>query len=440
MNSENFHEYLKNPSMLHQVSYQELKSLMMQYPFSPNLRYLLLLKSLMDHHKEYERNLSAASVYSIDRKKLWHLMKQYASLQASHENYALTEDYLELKDLSVIEDILQDSQSDSEETPLVHQIKPDLADPAPHDFEDMSDQELQAFFQEEEGLDFLEEMFDEPDTAESGHPAPNPEQDPQSGEHSENTDQPLPDEVEALGSTPEPDEATNDLPGEMPGLDENFDYPARDLNESTHSPDDEEFDQINDLSEPAFDIPETPATAQPENHQDTQDDEAGENEETIFDETLANSSPPIDGRPTEDESPLPASQKPIPFEITNNNQDQEAITNPEASAKRPLPIPKDSFNSWLQKLRPPKVSIHKIKLEPRAGQDEAEKEENDTGDVKQIAQKSLSEDQNIATETLATVLAMQGHNEKAIAMYERLSLQYPEKSSFFAAKIKELKK
>ncbi|MEK7254199.1 MAG: hypothetical protein AAB316_05605 [Bacteroidota bacterium] len=100
MNSENFHEYLKNPSKLHQISYQELKSLTLQYPYSPNLRYLLLVKSLLDENKDFDRNLSSASLLSLDRKKLFQLVRQHHRIREMQENYALTEDFLELKDLS----------------------------------------------------------------------------------------------------------------------------------------------------------------------------------------------------------------------------------------------------------------------------------------------------------------------------------------------------
>lgn len=50
----------------------------------------------------------------------------------------------------------------------------------------------------------------------------------------------------------------------------------------------------------------------------------------------------------------------------------------------------------------------------------------------------LSDD--IFSETLADLLASQGHYRQAIHMYEKMRLIYPEKSRFFAAKIEELNK
>ena len=46
---------------------------------------------------------------------------------------------------------------------------------------------------------------------------------------------------------------------------------------------------------------------------------------------------------------------------------------------------------------------------------------------------------DIISETLAELLVAQGHQAKAIEMYEQLRLKYPENSRFFAAKIEGLK-
>ena len=53
--------------------------------------------------------------------------------------------------------------------------------------------------------------------------------------------------------------------------------------------------------------------------------------------------------------------------------------------------------------------------------------------------KSLTENNNLMTETLAKVYLEQGHYEKAITAYEILSLKYPQKSSLFVNQIKAIK-
>ncbi len=51
---------------------------------------------------------------------------------------------------------------------------------------------------------------------------------------------------------------------------------------------------------------------------------------------------------------------------------------------------------------------------------------------------SLEEDPNIVSETLANIYAEQGCVEKAVQMFEILKLHFPEKSCYFAARIKSL--
>ena len=56
------------------------------------------------------------------------------------------------------------------------------------------------------------------------------------------------------------------------------------------------------------------------------------------------------------------------------------------------------------------------------------------------ARKSIKENNDIITETLAKVYAKQEHFEKAILAYKKLSLKYPQKSSYFVDQIKVIKK
>jgi hypothetical protein len=59
--------------------------------------------------------------------------------------------------------------------------------------------------------------------------------------------------------------------------------------------------------------------------------------------------------------------------------------------------------------------------------------------VEQLAEHSI-EDRDVVTEAMADVWEKQGNSAKAIEIYNKLSLLNPSKSSYFAAKIEQLKK
>ena len=87
-----------------------------------------------------------------------------------------------------------------------------------------------------------------------------------------------------------------------------------------------------------------------------------------------------------------------------------------------------SFTEWLKTMK--RLPAQEIVKEVDAG---AEKK------VEQLAEHSI-EDREVITEAMADVWEKQGNISKAIDIYNKLSLLNPSKSSYFAAKIEQLKK
>jgi hypothetical protein len=59
--------------------------------------------------------------------------------------------------------------------------------------------------------------------------------------------------------------------------------------------------------------------------------------------------------------------------------------------------------------------------------------------ISELAEKSIRKNENNLTETYAKILELQKKYHQAIEAYEKLGLKYPEKSSYFASRIADLK-
>lgn len=85
-----------------------------------------------------------------------------------------------------------------------------------------------------------------------------------------------------------------------------------------------------------------------------------------------------------------------------------------------------SFTSWLKTMK----KVHPNKLAETSSATETA--------VQSLAEKSNKEEE-ILTESMAEAFSAQGKQQKALEIYEKLSLLNPDKSAYFAAKIESLK-
>ena len=91
-----------------------------------------------------------------------------------------------------------------------------------------------------------------------------------------------------------------------------------------------------------------------------------------------------------------------------------------------------SFSQWLMSLR----SEDKKQTKTPTKKNKASKKVTNTDSKIKASVKSKDQ---VVSESLAKLLAKQGHNTKARSMYKKLSLLFPQKSAYFAAQIDKLK-
>jgi len=99
MNAKDFQLYLEQPQMLYALPLTELQGLAMEYPYSSNLRLLLLLKTHLEGHPDEQNYLQRCASASFDRAFIYDLLQD---VQLSSQEHREETEVLELRTLDEI--------------------------------------------------------------------------------------------------------------------------------------------------------------------------------------------------------------------------------------------------------------------------------------------------------------------------------------------------
>jgi hypothetical protein len=156
-----------------------------------------------------------------------------------------------------------------------------------------------------------------------------------------------------------------------------------------------------------------------------------------------------------------ASEATPPAVPVSKPAEEPPVAVPEVEVEIPEPTAPEmpatqSFADWVGVFQPPILEAPSPKptvpikaptaIEPVLDADALEDERNlkenarQPGIAQQYAERSVAENQDVISETLAKLYAKQGYRDKSAQMYARLALLFPEKSAYFAAEIDKLKK
>ncbi len=483
MNAESLLHYLKNPVHLYDITYQELQNLIGQYPYCQNLRYLLVRKSKLENHKNYQRDLHIAATYSINRKLLHQQLMLTDYHQTSTDSTLVpTEDYLELSSLDQFETQLEEQKvySLQEDTTVEFEAPSEIL---PNIALDLSTDQTSPSIEKETILPTLEEEIDE-DLLDA---LTSLEDEDKNENLLEESLSDLEDELESPSSQEDgssiPDEANEEE--NVVSFDDFFEEQLNE--EPPESTSDEELpleeEFMGETVEDSVSMLEDTKEEATLSVEEAIPDEAIEVEEEVIVTiplVVENEEKSAIDRLFEemDEEEEPKSEEEldflkskIPFVVTNDEEEIEEKAPSDTSTLQPAP--KQSFSSWLKQFQPPlsqaiesappkpiKEEESKGELEQKKAKENKKKERNEkmkaflkaqkkkkkkkkkkekkAKPTLTLASKSISESEDVLSETLASLLATQGYADKAIQMYERLGLIFPEKSAYFAGKIEEL--
>ncbi len=442
--------YLRHPGALKVVGRNELNRLIELYPYSAHLHLLLTVKDHLENNTTNRDLLERAALYISDRRKLGEWMNKLQSLQ---QDEALTygKEHLEAMSQSLETLVKKHDEPGSVEVDDLRHVGDDLEEnqhTGPLNYADLSEEEIwveQVSITEENLAGELtvtiapqeksvpKEGTIVENTEESGQEALiEPEIQEIQGEKAQTTDEEESEISEKLS------DLSSETETKIPVEDQTFDQPEEEDEEEDDDEEEEEEEEEEEKEGEVVDVhSEHELGAAKEAHM-RDDGEQSEKEEISHDEI---SQEPVDSESLSEERVSPEAE--TTAVIKSSGQEHEPVLeNPlEESYETP-------FLRWLHRLETAEGLGYEDLEAKRRRKLEAESEILKTDRLKKKKKKkkkkkswkmeSLRPDETLVSEALADLLASQGHLDRAIEMYEKLRLTIPEKSVFFAQKIKAL--
>jgi len=401
MNREEFISYLRNPASLDKKSLPEINELIEEFPFFQS-GHLLFLKNLHNlDHIRFGSQLKRSSSIVSDRELLYDLLFPASEigteLPVEREN--------EVQDTGVI-------PAETETTPLVEKVEED----------DLLEESLKSDHPGnlEEGKKVKQEITTETSQI---------KKDIDSGEPGSTDD--LRDQVERRLAEIRGEKFT-EVKTEEPEHEERL----SEAGELFLLGDEKEVDDL--YGDPEY-MP-------------------GEDLEDVLykEESLLDLDYPIDKEGAGNEERIPGSdrgEKPI---SSSHAEMEGSIVSEDTEDKANLKGEIHSFESWLSLLRTmtsegDKESSFREVKKPVSNQREIidkfilenpriQPNHDDDDEKEDMSAESITDKDGLFTETLANIYVKQGYYSKAIFFYQELSLKFPEKSIYFAGRIKEIEK